>query len=275
MFGACADALADDDPSEAEEQPSPQGSFPLRSARARDGGQEHTGVVDPHLSFAEWLATHAANVVPTVRSILRALEGPPRGYTDFHLKFANGFDHVRRRPLPGCHVTAFSGSGGPGPARPLRCMSCDLETPLSMGVGCAATGGGVTHEVTARHSLLHESAHTRVWMDAKARPMLILTPKRHAEALSDLSDDELGDLFATLSATLHARGLETLHCAIINHGTYRNHAHVHLKVRFSAFVYDRAVRTSFSADEQRRHAAIQAFRRERDAAADRQRDRTD
>lgn len=43
-------------------------------------------------------------------------------------------------------------------------------------------------------------------MDAKGRPMFVLTPKQHIEHLADLSDAQLVDLFRTAAGVLGEMG---------------------------------------------------------------------
>jgi hypothetical protein len=45
-----------------------------------------------------------------------------------------------------------------------------------------------------------------------------------------------------LHVVLTARGLSRFQCVIVNHGSYRNHAHLHFKVRFPPHIFEAAVR---------------------------------
>jgi diadenosine tetraphosphate (Ap4A) HIT family hydrolase len=93
-----------------------------------------------------------------------------------------------------------------------------------------------THELSMT-SLLSERQHTRAWLDARARPKLILTPIRHVERLSELIDEN-GEMEAFWQDAVElvareAGDLERFYPnMVINHGTYRNHSHLHLKINF-------------------------------------------
>lgn len=115
-----------------------------------------------------------------------------------------------------------------------------------------------TDNVVSRHSLLHESALNRWWMDAKARPNFVITPIRHAERLSELTDDELYALWADAARLLTDEtgsdgagggdGGAAYLALIVNHGRFRNLPHVHLKLRFVAAEFDSSVRARWSAE---------------------------
>lgn len=120
-------------------------------------------------------------------------------------------------------------------------MSCDLECPLMLGV----TGSGDAGP-TSRDSLIHESQHMRVWLDAKGRPMLVVTPKRHCERLADLGDRELVDLWRTAIDQLTSLGITHFNSMVLNHGNSRNHAHLHLKIRPRARDFEQAVKRHMS-----------------------------
>ena len=146
--------------------------------------------------------------------LLRELQD--QGISDYHLRLSNCFNHQRRQPLPGWEVCIKHGGDAEraGPVTVTRCMSCHLDARLIEGVlgteAAAAfdavdaiSGGKHTCEAAAasvaapfavavgddvpRHSpggptsqdsLVMETGRMRVWFDAKARPMLVITPKR-------------------------------------------------------------------------------------------------
>jgi hypothetical protein len=72
-----------------------------------------------------------------------------------------------------------------GPIAAAQCMSCERDCPLSVGVG---RGHGAADHLTSRDTAVTEfvSPHHNAWLDAKARPMLVLTPKRHVRRLAEL-----------------------------------------------------------------------------------------
>lgn len=94
----------------------------------------------------------------------------------------------------------------------------------------------------SQDSLLQETEHSRVWLDAKARPMFVVTPNRHLEKLSDLSDAELVDLFRTAVTIVQDMGCSSFNSMVLNHGDNRNHVHLHLKVRVHEGQFEKAAR---------------------------------
>ncbi len=100
--------------------------------------------------------------------------------------------------------------------------------------GGAPGGGGEADDVlrgtTARHSLVLDAPHARCWLDAKARPLLVVTPRRHVERLSSLGPEEAAGLVAAAAEGLRRLGQPPVFNAIVNHGNNRNHAHLHIKV---------------------------------------------
>jgi hypothetical protein len=104
--------------------------------------------------------------------------------------------------------------------------------PISVCISCEPT-----HELSST-SLLSEQQYTRTWLDFRARPKLILTPIRHIERLSELTDDN-GEMEAFWKDTVElidreSGQLEKSYLTMkLNHGTYRNHAHLHLKINFT------------------------------------------
>ncbi|CAF2318212.1 unnamed protein product [Rotaria sp. Silwood2] len=114
------------------------------------------------------------------------------------------------------------------PAMTPVCMSCELTHELSMA------------------SLLSEQQYTRVWLDGKARSMLILTPIRHVERLSELNDEN-GEMKAFWDDAIElidreCNQLETCYrTMVLNHGTYRNHSHLHLKIKFTDDIWNRII----------------------------------
>jgi hypothetical protein len=253
---------------------------PATEQRGRNGDTEKKleGMLSSSHTFQQWLSIHLtassfAHPLPSsagapplspptssdsaaarkIRAVLGELE-VRHSLEHFHLKIHNSFDHEQRRPLAGCRLTVIAGSGRDGgPHAASSCMSCDLSCSLAVGVGVQ-----LSDDVTSADSLLSESAHTRVWIDAKGRPMLVFTPVRHVERLSELDDCELHDLLHCIHAALNTRGLHRFNCAIVNHGNFRNHAHLHVKLRFSPHVFDGAV-SKWTLEERQKIDRIRAF----------------
>jgi diadenosine tetraphosphate (Ap4A) HIT family hydrolase len=178
-----------------------------------------------------------------------ATELQERQLTDFHFKVQNHYNWRTRTTLPGWHVVVIYGNkdDDEGPLQVDRCMSCDLDCPLSLGVlggrpAGAAAGASPPADPgpLSSDSLLQEDAVVRCWLDAKARPMMIVTPMKHVETMQELDDVALLGMWKAASWCLQQLQTDAFTSMILNHGTSRNHAHLHLKIRVSAPDFDRA-----------------------------------
>jgi diadenosine tetraphosphate (Ap4A) HIT family hydrolase len=99
----------------------------------------------------------------------------------------------------------------------------------------------VTHQLS-QTTLLSEQKHTYAWLDFRNRSKLILTPKRHVERLSELNDEEMSAFWADTVEVIdrecdHINELNYPTLAI-NHGTFRKHAHMHLKIDIPKHVWE-------------------------------------
>lgn len=84
---------------------------------------------------------------------------------------------------------------------------------------------------------------TLAWLDAEGRSeLIILTPRRHVERLSKLSvkDGEMAAFWQDAMNILDNAGeTDTIRDMAINQGTYRTHAHLHLKIYFNQECWDK------------------------------------
>lgn len=110
--------------------------------------------------------------------------------------------------------------------------NCPINPPpLPVCISCTPT-----HELSMT-SLISEQRHTRAWLDARGRSKLIVTPIRHVERLTELTDED-GEMDAFWQDAVDLIDREVGHgigpypTLALNHGTYRNHAHLHLKITF-------------------------------------------
>jgi len=133
---------------------------------------------------------------------------------------------------------AFGGVRDPVPVRPV-CMSCAVDDENFNG------------------TLLEKHTHDNVWLDVQARPVVVVTPVQHVERLTTLSDEQLAALFRDAYTVLdeaHAHAKEALSNGgaaspaslppsfafdhlTVNHGTYRNFIHTHLKAHVPPAVW--------------------------------------
>jgi hypothetical protein len=191
--------------------------------RKRDGRDEFevTASGSKASLFQEWVENCSDDqLVKYFRAVTEHLEGQLK-LEDYHLKIRNGlFDRNTRQQARQWDLVVFYGDGDgeeEGPLQVTRCMSCDLDCPLVLGVlGSGAEGPA------SKDTLLHVSSHTRCWLDAKARPMFICTPTTHQERLGDMSKEEVVDLFRTAVSILRQMSCSSFNTMILNHGNNRN-----------------------------------------------------
>lgn len=141
---------------------------------------------------------------------------------DYHLKVRH---NIERNNLLDILIYFGSPFRTTNPPVTSVCISCDL-----------------THELS-KASLISEQKYTRAWLDGNARSKLILTPIRHVERLSELNDEN-GEMegFWNDIVELIQREIGELKefypTMVLNHGTYRHHPHLHLKIDFNDDIWD-------------------------------------
>lgn len=177
------------------------------------------GGFDDFCSFVE--RSGRATVVGFFRELARELE-QERLLADFHIKVRDCSGAAS-----GFKVEVFygaQGKTGPVDVAPGECISCFAD---------AALYPGKEPKVTAGDCIMAEvdgEGHVQCSIDAKARPGFVVTPVRHVERMSDLEDDELFALWSAAVKALRSEGLPAFRSMILNHGSYRNLPHLHLKV---------------------------------------------
>jgi hypothetical protein len=192
---------------------------------------EITAIGSSSKSFDSWISTTSSlEIVALLRSFLVEIE-VDRQILDYHLKLTSNKSSWQ--------VTVYYGKKYEGPLKVDRCMSCDLDCPLSLGV-YGVHQEAAKKEILSSDCLLKQSLSSRVWLDGKAREMFIVTPIAHKERLSELSDEELVDVFKQSVQILLTMNCPRFICMIINHGCFRNHAHLHLKVKIHRELFETA-----------------------------------
>ena len=126
----------------------------------------------------------------------------------------------------------------------------------------AATTDDICMACNPQHQMFSESRfstqkHTIAWLDAEGRPeLIILTPRRHVERLSELNVEggEMAALWQDAMNILDNAG-ETgmIRDMAINQGTYRKSAHLHLKIYVNKEIWRKI--------EQQRAEQIEEIRR--------------
>ncbi|RIA84541.1 hypothetical protein C1645_412132 [Glomus cerebriforme] len=117
------------------------------------------------------------------------------------------------------------------PRKTVNCISCDTESETNK-------ISKLPYPTTTREEV---SIHHNLWVDAKARSMFIITPKRHVERLSECNDQEIFSMFLlatqiieqeTRLSNANWNGIRFLRMTL-NHGNARNVEHLHLKIKIS------------------------------------------
>jgi diadenosine tetraphosphate (Ap4A) HIT family hydrolase len=115
------------------------------------------------------------------------------------------------------------------PRKTLNCLSCDAESKTNR-------NSKLPYPSTTREEI---SIHHNLWIDAKARPMFVITPKRHVERLSECKDQEIYSMFLLATQIIEQEtrlsdaewnGIRFIRMTL-NHGNARNVEHLHLKIR--------------------------------------------
>ena len=84
----------------------------------------------------------------------------------------------------------------------------------------------------------YDTALARVWLDAQARPLMIVTPRRHVNGMDEMDSAEIGALWAGVGATLALEWRDkefppSFSEVVLNVGRFRNIEHAHVKVMLS------------------------------------------
>ena len=105
----------------------------------------------------------------------------------------------------------------------------NLQGPNDSGKVCIGCSG----VEKSNPYFLYQRSNFNFWLDAKNRPMIIITPIKHLHRITDMDDADIVDFFRATASLLKrvGDGKEALYTRIVvNHGTYRNVEHLHLKL---------------------------------------------
>ncbi len=214
------------------------------------------------LRFAKLLCT-PQSMAQLYRCAVAAAE-EDNSFTDYHLLLSDNVSETHA--VLKCKLPR---KGEVDCARDIACSSCDpllsLQTLLMapkasvladlpnklLLVNDGKVGTGV---VFACVSLLWPDVQQAscLWLDAKDRAMLVLTPRAHKERLAQLDEAELLQLFEDLRAVLE-RHPGTARCVtkmVVNQGRCQNHPHLHWKLYLERAAFERFV-AGLSEEQQR------------------------
>lgn len=138
--------------------------------------------------------------------------------------------HMRLRPFHRQGLTIYvqydNDDERSDPPQTSLCISCDMNNPLS------------------KSSLLEEHSTTRIWLDGQLRNKLIVTPRRHIEKLSEMTQEEMLDFWRVTQVFLEQRQCPW-QSMILNHGNYRKHAHLHMKINIKPEYWNRSIKNKY------------------------------
>jgi len=193
------------------------------------------------------------HLVPFFRMLLAALASA--GIADYRLKVNPTADG---RSIA---VSVSHGKAKSGPRVFPFCLSCDpdlaavSECNYEGGEAGRAPPGGLPPHLRALTSSACEwtaatgsplagvdESLARVWLDAQARPLQIVTPRRHAGGMADMSDAELAAVWAAVGRVVAhewpgpraGAAAAPFSEVVLNVGSFRNIEHAHVKVWFDA-----------------------------------------
>ena len=160
------------------------------------------------------------------------------------------------------HLKIHIGGVASGPTAVDRCISCVPLVPAGEEVAADSPGGPLS-------ALLEKRPYNNVWLDAQGRDIVVVTPHSHHERISELKDEQLYAVFkdayqvlqeaeqytrdeavAAAAAAAAASLPSSVTLAppplplfvydhyILNQGKYRNLAHLHLKAKVAAIVWN-------------------------------------
>ena len=122
----------------------------------------------------------------------------------------------------------------------------DDQTKQEVKSAVVCSSCDVGHELS-QTTLLSEQKYTYSWLDCRNRPKLILTPKRHIERLCELNDEN-GETEAFWRDAVEVINREcgnvnelNYPLLAINHGTFRKHAHLHLKIDVTKDIWENVI----------------------------------
>jgi hypothetical protein len=193
---------------------------------------------DRELDFFSWLSqTEDKHVAQLWRRVVSEIENK-HGYESYLLKVAD------RSPGQGWYLTCIAGQEEKGNVEggnnANKCQLCNLQCLLSTNLVIAGDS-----TLCAEDTLFQEEDHMRCWLDAKARPLFKVSPKRHCSRMSELSDVELVALWRAAESVLKLEHQTTFQSLIINHGNYQTHQHLHLKIQILPHIFTQMESTWF------------------------------
>ncbi|KAJ3291842.1 hypothetical protein HDU79_002007 [Rhizoclosmatium sp. JEL0117] len=166
-----------------------------------------------------------------------------------------------------------------GPRSFTFCLSCEpekasiAECNYEGGEEKRGPPGGLPanlRRLTASNCLLKHypqltTAFTDSWLDAQARPLIIVTPKRHVGGMEEMNETEIADVWCVVGSVIKQFGGSgpepRFKEIVLNAGKFRNIAHAHVKVWFEDEPFLDQVERCWSTDERTLFEQLHELRR--------------
>ncbi|KNC54362.1 uncharacterized protein AMSG_10355 [Thecamonas trahens ATCC 50062] len=199
--------------------------YGLALTQDRDGTDSGLGSdIGRPTGLVEAMASETEDFVAFVDAVINVLE-VDLGLVDYHWQLLL-FKHAvrgKKSPIRAHGVRVYYGN-------------VDRDGPYNSGLTCLSCE---TASVEARQSFVTDNEEACMWLDAKGRPMWVVTPRRHVDALSECTAAEKMAIFQLAATGLGASVAAAMakepagfrfSTLKLNHGTYRNWEHLHLKI---------------------------------------------
>ena len=137
----------------------------------------------------------------------------------------------------GSHVRVrFPKPGERDCSRSQLCSSCDFSLSIGQLLNVNEPSSAL-FAMPNSHLLVRQFEFSRVWLDAKDRKMLVLTPKKHVERLDSL-DDHLWEMIFREIGLVAQELNEGIERVVVNQGCCQNHPHLHWKFYLTQRCFD-------------------------------------
>ncbi|CAF1333249.1 unnamed protein product [Rotaria sp. Silwood1] len=113
-----------------------------------------------------------------------------------------------------------------GPVKSEVCNWCDMNNELS------------------KLNLIKQNPTTCIWLDAQLRNKLIVTPRRHIERLSKMTEEEMTQFWKDTKIALDEEGCDW-QSMTLNHGKYRKQFHLYMKINIDQHQWNQHIKKKY------------------------------
>ncbi|CAF3330565.1 unnamed protein product [Rotaria sp. Silwood2] len=113
-----------------------------------------------------------------------------------------------------------------GPVKSEICNWCDMNNQLS------------------KLNLIKQNPTTCIWFDAQLKNKLIVTPQRHIERLSEMTEEEMKQFWKDTKVALDEEGCDW-QSMTLNHGKYRKQFHLCMKINIDQHQWNQCIKKKY------------------------------